>query len=227
MKQAITLITLILFFNLYAQTPFYHAKISLTNGETKEGYAELPQNTTFSKSVYYKESKDAKKTTIKDDAIATIIYYTDQGKEFVFERLPIRTVMKSFGKWREKKHPSKAWILMRFSNPFINLYFLGNTYAVDKTGNMISKANDYSGTWAEIPMLLKRPEETAPTHIASITSGATIIGKESLFRKTAAYYFENETEFVKRIDAEEFKSSDMIALVQAYIEYKTDITTQK
>jgi hypothetical protein len=65
MKQAITLITLILFFNLYAQTPFYHAKISLTNGETKEGYAELPQNTTFSKSVYYKESKDAKKATIK------------------------------------------------------------------------------------------------------------------------------------------------------------------
>jgi intracellular septation protein A len=43
MKQAITLITLILFFNLYAQTPFYHAKISLTNSETKEGYAELPQ----------------------------------------------------------------------------------------------------------------------------------------------------------------------------------------
>lgn len=216
-----------LFFIFIGNAQFYKAKISLVNGQINEGYAELPNNGAFFyKSISYKESTDTKKSIeIKNDDIASITYYTDQGYEYIFERRSIRRIYKAFGKYYDKTKKSKTWLLINFSSPFITFYWASNSYSIDKKGIMTSRSSD-STTWGEILLLFKRPGEEAPAEMSTLTS-MVILNKENMFRKAAIYYFENEPELVKRIEAKEFETEEIIKLVHAYIALKEKEISQK
>src|SRR5699024_1882572 len=94
------------------------------------------------------------------------------------------------------------------------------TYVINRDGIMIAKTVDRSGTWADIFLLLKRPNEVAPTIITSLSYGAKIIGKEKRFRKYASIYFADKEGFVKRIQNKEFEHDKMPELIESYIALK-------
>lgn len=209
---------LIIFLSLTCDAQYYHSKISLTNGQNKEGYAQLPTNDIFYDEIGFKENIDQKSTTIKNDEIEKITYYTENGIEYHFERKPVRQF---FGK-REKTTKHKTWLIVIFSSPNITYYNEAKRYSINKEGHLISQSA-MSYFFGEIPLLFRRPDETVSTVICTQTSGnTTIIGKEKKFRKNAIRYFSGEDSFIKRIDAKEFKSENMLELAKAYTEFKQE-----
>jgi len=211
-KALITLLT------ITCNAQYYQSKILFANGQSKEGYTELPTNSLFDSSIKFQADKNGKAEKIKNDEIEKIVYYTDNGKEYHIERTAIRQFI---GK-RENTTKKKAWIHVRFSTPEIIFYDQAEKYIINKHGDFISSTIDYSGTWADIALLFKRPGEVVPTILGSLSNGAIIINKERTFRTTAILYFKGEESIIKRIESKEFKSEDMLELAKAYIEHKRE-----
>jgi hypothetical protein len=163
MKQLfILLIFSLTALNTHAQTGYYKAKITLADGQINEGFAELPHNSVFDSSINFKEKQDIPSTSIKNDDIKNIIYYSEQGNEYFFECLPVRTIYKSFGKYYDKTQKRKTWMLLNFSDPLINFYYASNGYSIDENGTMTMRSKDYSATWAEILLLLNAQMKQRP-----------------------------------------------------------------
>lgn len=219
MKHFFTLLTFFITLSVFSQG-FYKATIVYADGKTAEGFAKLPSNQTLSGSVKFRAGEKGKVTTINDDDVSYITYFTKKGNQFTFERTGVRTLNKSFGKVYDKVVGKKKWLLMLYSNPIINYYYEAKSYSIDKDGNMISKTSDSSGTWADIGLLFKRPGEEGPATLGTLSFGAKVLNKESLFRKTAILYFEGDKDFIKRIDDKEFKSDEMLDMAKAYILHK-------
>ncbi|KAF2519934.1 hypothetical protein E0W68_01525 [Flavobacterium salilacus subsp. salilacus] len=217
MKKALILLFLFMAFVANANE-YYKAKIQLLSGDVKEGYAELPSNRILDGAIKFKESEKGKTTKFKNDDIDIILYTTEAGK-YLFERRNTRIAIKSFGKEREKTYKSKSWLLVRFYDPLITYYWIGQTYLIDEEGDMVARTVDTSGTWADISLFYRRPGEDAPTLMASFSS-ITIIGAEKKFRKWAMLYFGEDNEIGQRIENKEFKIENMLELAKAYVAYK-------
>src|SRR5690606_32024399 len=98
-------------------------------------------------------------------------------------------------------------------------YYLAQKYYIDDNGKMISKSVDRSGTWADIFLLVRRPDETCASMLGHIAYGAKIIGQEKRFRKSASIYFSDMPKLVKRINNNEFKSGEIEKLIEAFNDY--------
>lgn len=217
MKYLFTLTFVFVFLSVQSK-PFYSAKITLVNGQKKEGFAHLPSNKMLDNAIRFKTNNSAKPEKIKEKDIDQIQYTTETGNNYVLVRNKTRRIMRFFGKVREDVSNKKAWLLLKFQHSKINYYYYAQSYKIDKEGAMIAKTVDRSGMWADIFLLLKRPNEEIPTIITSLSYGAVIIGKEKRFRKYSKIYFSDNKSLVKRIDDKEFKHDKMEDLIKAYIQ---------
>ncbi|MBQ0767990.1 MAG: hypothetical protein KBT58_01775 [Bizionia sp.] len=219
MRKLLLLTALLLGIIVQAQE-YYSAEIILRNGNTKTGYSTLPSNKAFQKSIKFKTASKGSSKKIKSDAIDKIIFTLDDGKKYLFERSGMMYVTKKYHKNKEKQCEKikNNWILATYFSEHIITYNLAQKYYIDKNNTMISQTIDNSGTWADIFLLVKKPEETCATMIGHIAYGATIIGQEKRFRKSASIYFEDKEELVKRINNKEFKSNEIQELAKAYSE---------
>lgn len=216
MKHTLPILILLCTLGSYSQT-LQKAKIFCTNGDIKEGYAEMPSNQLLNNAISFKADKQGKATKIKDEDIDKAIYYSDNGNEFYFENTPIRF---TYGKKMEKTQKRKDWLLITFHQPSITVFNYAQTYYIDKEGKMVSRSVDNSGTWADIFVCFRRPGEEIPTVITSFSQGAHIIGKDKQFRTAAIRYFEGDTKFCQRIEQKEFEHDQVRELAEAYVVYK-------
>lgn len=223
MKQTLTILIALIAFNTYGQ--YYKTKITFTNGEITEGYATLPTDALF-ENTNYKEALNTETKSIKSDDIASITYHTNEGNEYVFERLQVRFLNKSFGKYYDKIRKGKRWMLIVFSDPLIKFYCWAPNFSMDSAGVITATSKGNRVAWGEIPLYLRRPDEPAAAQITTLTS-MDIISEQNHFRKIAAYYFQNEPQLVKRIEAKEFTNDNLIKLVEAYIAIKKNTISQK
>ncbi|KGO94153.1 hypothetical protein [Flavobacterium subsaxonicum] len=212
MKHLLTLLTFFIALTAYSQT-FYPAKVVFTNGKTTEGYAELPKNTTLNSSVRIKAGQKGKATNHKNDDIYQIVYTTKNGNQFLFERSTFREFRGDDG---EKVYEKKLWMFVKYQTSSIKYLNKALSYSINKDGDMILDAGSTGGTWAEIPLLFKRPNEDFATIITSMAFGATVLGTEKRFKKFARRYFNDEPTLVARIENGDFKSEQMYELAQAY-----------
>lgn len=214
MKKNILLFAFLFTITAYSQK-LYKAKLTLVNGETKEGYADIPSNSLFSKTVIFSIEEKGKKVKFKNDEIDHATYYTDNGNEFYFERTRIRQL---FGEkeWTAKQ---KIWIVATYSSQHLMAYSWAQSYYIDSAGTMVSKSAD-SGGWADIFICFKRPGEEFPSSITSFTYGATVIGQDKRFRKSAILYFKGEDVFNQRIENKEWTHEQIYEMAKAYSAYK-------
>ncbi len=217
MKKIILLFTLMLTSNVFAVT-FYSAKILYLDGKVTEGYASLPSNHVLTGNVSFSTSENGKSAKLNDDDIQSITYTTKSGNQYYFEHTSYRHLS---GKKYDKTSKKKFWMLVTFSHELITTYSNAQSYYIDKEEKIVSKSVD-SGTWADIFILFKRPGETVPTMITSITYGAEVMNQQKMFRNAAARYFEADTAFADRIKNKEFKHNEVGKIVNAYIEYKNN-----
>lgn len=216
MKNIILLIALLTISPAIAQKS-YKAKILLTSGETKEGYASLPSNGLLDGgAITLKPEKKGKGTKITKDEISSAIYTSDEGKEYFFESTQVQHLM---GKQEMRLAKKKYWIVATYSNPHITLYNFGESYSIDKDGTMIIKSAT-SNTWAEIFVCLKRQNEEIPTSVTSYTYGATVLGHEGRFRKACIKYFGSDNKFSERIENKEWEHTQVKELAEEYAKYK-------
>ncbi|SEA44099.1 hypothetical protein [Bizionia paragorgiae] len=221
MKKIIFLTLLLLSITAQAKD-FYNAKIVMTDGTEKTGFAPLPSNDVFQKSIKFKSSKNMKSNKIKSNDISSITYTSENGIKYLFERRAMIYIMKSFDEQKNIKYCDKAkktWILATSYSENIISYYLAQKYYLDNNGKMISKSVDRSGTWADIFLLVRRPDESCASMLGHIANGAKIIGQEKRFRKVSSIYFKDKPELVKRINKKEFKSSETEKLIKAYNDY--------
>ena len=221
MKKIILLALLLLCATVQAKE-FYNAKIMMNDGTEKTGFATLPSNDALQKSIKFKSSINDESKKIKNDEISSVIYTSDNGIKYLFERRVMIYVTKSFEEQKNGKYcdtAKKSWILSTSYTENIMSYYLAQKYLIDDNGKMISKSTDRTGSWADIFILLRRPNESCASMIGHIANGAKIIGQEKRFRKMASIYFKDKTELVKRIKSKEFKSNEIEKLIAAYNSY--------
>lgn len=201
---------------------FYNAKIVLNDGTEQIGFATLPSNDILQKSIQFKVTKNSKANKINKNEILNAVYTSDNGISYLFEHRVMIYVSKKFDEHKNAKFcetKKKNWILTTSYSKNIISYYLAQKYYIDDNGKMISKSVDKSGNWAEILLLVRRPDETCASMLGQIIYGAKIIGQEKQFRKSASIYFSDMPELVKRINNNEFKSSEIEKLIESYNDY--------
>jgi hypothetical protein len=214
-------ITLFLLSSTIQAQKFYTAKIIMNDGMQKSGFATLPVNGSFNKPIKFKSSKDGSAHNINNNDISGAIYTSDSGNEYLFERIVMIYINKSFDEQKngEKCDSSKKnWALVTSYSKNIMSYYLAQKYIIEKNGKLVSKTSN-TGTWADIFILFRRPNESCASMIGHIAYGAKIIGQEKKFRNVASEYFKDKPELVKRIKNKEFKSNEFQKLINAYNSY--------
>lgn len=219
MKNYFTLLALFFILTVNANE-YYKATIYFTSGQQKEGFAELPSNKTLDNAIKLRETQDGKSGRYDFDTIDKIIYYTDSGNEYVFERMSVTMLYGSKKKPKEHTYKKKVWFLLVFADPAINHYYTGQSYYIDNEDRIITKTSDSSSKGVEMILAFKRPDEENPTRITAFLYGTVADGEEARFRRTAALYFRDEPELVERIKNKEFKADNVKALAKAYVQYK-------
>ena len=205
-------IILLLLCALSGNAQFYKAKLLMTDGSIKEGFAELPSNKLLDTGVKFKTSQKSNAENLSDDALEKILFTTDSGNQFLFERNSVVHLFKSFGNEVEHEKLSKHWMVLFHSNKMLNGYSLAQRYKIDKNGTLISITGAYS-IWEFVYFLLKRGNETK----AYIVSGKGFSNGE--VRKAMEIYFKDVPEFVTRVENKEFKNSTIEHVADEYAKY--------
>ncbi len=111
-------------------------------------------------------------------------------------------------------------MLTTFKNPSITIYNIAQAYIITKDDEIISKTVNRNGMGADIDILVQRQGEKYPAIITQITTGTTVIAKESTFRKKACIYFRDCSKIVELIKDKELKSNEIEKLATEYDKYK-------
>lgn len=194
--------------SIYGHAQYYKAEILLKDGYSKTGYAKLPASRLLASGIKFKNSLDENSEKIEDDDIFQIIYTTDQGTDFLFERNHMVYLQKAFGKVWEKEIKTKAWMVLIHTNPVIQQFAAGQQFSISKDGENIS----ITSKEASIYILFKKIRE----------SNASIVDADlysySMKRKALAIYFKDHPEFVKRIESKEFNRSSPSEIADAFFD---------
>ncbi|WP_159800186.1 hypothetical protein [Flavobacterium sp. MK4S-17] len=206
---------------------YYSAKIKFLDGDVKEGYAELPSNQLLDNAIKFKESEKGKLIRYDFDIIQYIIYHTDSGKEYLFEWKNIKSIYGSKKNPKESNPTIKYWSLVAFANPAIKCYRTADVYYIDEEEEIQFIIKNNIGL-ASVSISFLRPNEEVPTMITSSNmESQNMLGRESKFRKSAAYYFKDIPELVKRIDNKELKAENIGELLKAYLVYMENQNSKK
>ena len=213
MKKTLALFALLFTVAAHSQI-LYKAKLTMANGDIKEGYANIPSNSMLSGAITFKPEKKGKGSKIKNDDVKQAVFYSDNGNEYHFEHSNARNFL---GK-NELMQIKNGWFLVTYGNPHITVYNYGASYYIDKEGSIVTKSFA-DGSWSEIFVGLKRDGEEVPTFITSLTYGAMVGGQESRFRKAAKQYFTGEDKFIERIENKEWEHEQVKEMAEAYSAY--------
>lgn len=217
-----SLLTVIFVFSMItAQAKkYFPATIIMIDGKEQKGYASMPTNKLFGDAVRFKLNDGDKAQKLDEDRVHRIFFELEDGNKFLFEHSGWTYITKNkFERQIEKcKGKKKRWLLATFINKDITSFKMATDYYVDKNNNLISKVTDNSGTWASLLLLVKRPKDKCAAVIGEIPFGATVIGRESRFRKLASAFFQDQPKLVERIKNKEFKSEQIVEVVIAYQE---------
>ena len=207
MKKLLVAIFLLSLF--FANAQYYEAELLMINGSVKKGFAKLPSNKMMDKKIKFKRSKTGSVYKLKEDNISRIIFTSNKGIKFLFERTNVVDLHKSFGKEHTYKRKRKSWILLVHKNPSIKAFYMSNTYVIDKDGVMISK-NNHAAFNGVINFLVQKPLETE-AYIVSSTGFPS-----SMTRKSMAIYFKDYPEFLKRINNKEFRGAEIEKIAEEF-----------
>lgn len=210
MKHVIVLLLICTPFILNAQ--YHKAKLQMVDGSLKDGFAKLPSNKLLDSKVEFKVSKKAKVEKFKDGEVSKIMIRSKGGDQYVFERLPIVHLFKSFGREIEREKSQKHWVLLYQTNKKLSSFSLAQRYKLDRNGVMKSITGSNS-IWEFVYFLLKRTEEDK----AYIVSGMGFTNGQ--VRKAMAIYFNDIPEFVERINNKEFKKHGVHEVANEYAKY--------
>ncbi|MFD2551351.1 hypothetical protein ACFSQP_05925 [Bizionia sediminis] len=207
MKHLILLLVLLTSSAVFSQ--YYPAKILMTTGDIKEGFAKLPSNKMLDNKIEFKTTKNGTRIDLDEDGIYQILYTADTGTQFLFERSQAVHLFKSFGKEVEVEKANKHWMLLIHQNPALNEYSLAQRYKIDKKGRMVSIVGNGS-FWTTIYFLFRKPD----AENAYIVSGKGFTHGQ--VRKAMAIFFKDTPAFVARIEKKEFKNWDVHKVADAY-----------
>jgi len=184
----------------------------MNDGQIKESIAKLPSNKLLDGNIEFKSNSKGEIQKLSHDDVSQILYTSKTGSQFLFENNYAVHLYKSFGKEYKTTKKNKHWMLLIHANPSLKEYSLAQRYKLNKKGVMTS-ITDGNSFWSTIYFLLKRPNEDD----ASIVSGKGFTN--GMVRKAMAIYFDDNPEFVKRIEDKEFKKSNVKDVADAYAKY--------
>lgn len=198
--------------SLFANAQYHTAKILMTDGIVKDGFAKLPSNKMLDGKVEYKSSAKAKVLKIDEDSISQILYTAKNGNKFLFVRNNVVHLFKSFGKEIVSEKKNKHWMLLIYANDAIKGYSLAQRYKLDKKGIMTSITGAHS-MWEFVYFLYQRPTEDK----AYIVSGKGFTNGQ--VKKAMGIYFKDHPALVKRIQNKEWKHFSLTDIAEAYAAY--------
>jgi len=210
MKFLVLLFCVLHTFGMEAQ--YYEAKLLLTDGSVKDGFANLPNNGVLDDNIEFKQTLKGDIEKIAHDDLKQILYTSDDGIKFLFERNNVVHLYKSFGKEWEHEKVEKHWMLLIYVNDVLQEYSLAQRYKIDKKGKMVSITGGNS-FWSTVYFLFRRPQEDK----AYIVSGIGFTN--GMVRKAMASYFKDIPEFVERIENKEFKKANVKDVADEYAKY--------
>tara|TARA_A100000171_G_scaffold52969_1_gene74743 strand:- start:3309 stop:3944 length:636 start_codon:yes stop_codon:yes gene_type:complete len=211
MKKLILLALLLTTVCVSAQ--YYEAKLLMTDGTIKEGFARLPSNQLLDSKVEYRTTRKGETQKFEDDEVHQILITSEEKNQFLFTRTNVVHLYKSFGKEIEKEKKNKHWMLLYYSHPKIKEFFLSQRYKINRKGKMIAVtgANSF---WSTVYFLFQRPEEEK----AYVVSGKGF--PNGMVRKAMAIYFKDTPTFAARIESKEFKKANVSEVAKAYTEHE-------
>ncbi len=193
---------------------FYNAEIEFTSGDSKVGYAKVPNGN--SKTIVFKNNLEGAPTKIKSDELFTITFKLGDGTTYVLERNAIKMNMtKRNGELYTRISKKKAWLLKNLAHNKLNFYTAGQNYKITNDGDFKISSSGQVG-FTGIGYYLRRPEEKEVTYITAKMSGIQV-AHEKLFRNAASTYFKDNKTLSQRIKNDEFKSFELVDIYHIYI----------
>lgn len=184
---------------------FFPGKLIYSNGIVKTGFIAAPKKARQG-FIYFKSDKDGSKEKIKSDYVDSISMQTDEGKTFLFERLP----------WDTKpgaKIRNKMWFFVNVKG-YANLYIYSDIYLITQKGNAYVVSN---GTvfW----YLIRKKNQKIAHYFGATSSSKGVMNLHHILKKSASLYLSEDADLVKKINNRQLTHSDIEEIINIYNEF--------
>jgi hypothetical protein len=204
LKSALLFILLFAVSAAYSQK-FFPGKLIFFNGETRDGLVKI-KSSNWKKFVYYKAGVQSDEQKIKSETVKFVYVFSDQGDTSILENVQFDKKFKRF--------------VDRVIQGYATLYYCGDGMHLDKHGVIIHTSTYVVGRSQPVFYYdIQRKGERFATSLALVSPSKTMFGQDKNFRKSAAEYFKDYPELVKRIEDKEFTVDDIVKVVLLYNEH--------
>ncbi len=209
MKLSLLLMAFFVFPILGAQNintnPFWEGEIKLTDGSTKKGYVQVPNNPNL-RAVSFRSTEKGRNERIKKKDIESVTVNSKNGYSYKFE--PVAVVLTIKG----NSSLGKSMLFVTHENDYVKFYISAGVYRIDDNDEIYMLYRYVQGK--DFPTqsyyIKKRDFEKARlVHMTSLARG---------FRKGANAYFQEDPELLKRINNKELKFEDILEIIDIYME---------
>ncbi len=184
--------------------PFWEGEIKLNDGTVKKGLVQVP-NSLGIRAVSFRKTKNAKKERIRKKHIESILVVSTNGREYLFEPLPVVLTIKGNSSW------GKSMLLVTHQNDYVKFYISQGYYRVNKKGQlyMLFKSSPMYNYPTTFYYIKKRGFKKARLlHMSSLARG---------LKKSANNYLNEDPELLKKINDGELKFHDMYEIIETYM----------
>ena len=210
LKKYLFVFSFFIIFTSYSQfninaNPYWEGEIEMADGTMINGYVKIPKDTGIKK-VYFKKTLSSKKEFVKRKQVASVKVISPNGKEYVFERIPISYSLKS------QKSLVKPLILVEGRNEYVTFYVASGNYEVnEKTNNIIlvykyNAGRDLPSTYR---FIRKRGVKTANLFYMS----RDIAG----FKKPVRYHLAEDPALVEKVENGELGKKNIPEIISIYL----------
>ena len=185
--------------------PYWEGEIEMADGTMINGYVKIPKHTGIKK-VYFKETLSSKKEFVKRKQVASVKVISPNGREYVFERIPVSYSLKS------QKSFVKPLILVEGRNEYVTFYVASGNYEVNKKTNNIILVYKYNAG-KDLPstyrFIRKRGVKTANLFYMS----RDIAG----FKKPVRHHLVEDPALVAKVENKELGKKNIPEIISIYL----------
>lgn len=206
----------LIFWNTQAQininsNPYWEGIVELTDGSKKQGFIQVP-NSISQRRIAYKTSMNGKKDKLKEKHIISIQVTSPNGKEYLFERLPLVMTIKG------NASLGQQIVLVAAKNNYATIYVVHGVYNINTSKNEIEMLYRYEqGKDFATTAYYIRKKDRKKGNLLFISRN--IAG----FKKGLNYHLTEDKKLLSSINNGELKADDMPEIINTYMETTSEL----
>ena len=189
---------------------FFPGSLTFTNGTIRKCLISPPADYA-KKEIICKQKVNSPKEEIPNDSLSLLSITLANGEIIDFECIPIA--------FNENKKPSKKNWLLVLETGYATLYMRSVYEISDKHGASVVSKYTIERSAPSFAYYIKKKDKKVAVYFAETSSTVTYVGLNSVLKKSAETYLNEDPELVTQIHDKKYTHRDVFQIIRIYNEF--------